>query len=316
MLNDQEGFHEQCGTWECLQCGFHNMINAREIYRNEDEFQADCKNPTKGLSDEDALELLSCFEEGCLDGRENVILVRRVDTGERFVKKVLTTYDKSIYEYLRDHPVEQMPRIYDLYESSNCLIVIEEWIRGTTVEEKTSLGIGLEEGEALRIAREVCKILHRLHTLPRPIIHRDVKPSNVMIAEDGTVYLLDMNVAKWYDPEKTDDTRYLGTPYYAAPEQVGYGFRASSPKTDIYALGILLNVMLTGKLPKEEKVQGEIWKVIERASASKRKNATRRRNCYGSWMHFRKLDGMERSKEKDGQWKRNQRTNWINCLKP
>lgn len=60
------------------------------------------------------------------------------------------------------------------------------------------------------------------------------------------------------------DTRLLGTLYFAAPEQFGYGFSASTIKADIYAVGILLNMMLTGKLPKEEKATGEIWKIIEK----------------------------------------------------
>ena len=86
-----------------------------------------------------------------------------------------------------------MPRIINLFESKNCLIVLEEYIEGITVEE-----------------------------------------------------LLDMDVAKWFDPEKKDDTRYMGTQYYAAPEQLGYGMRASFSKSDIYAVGMLLNVMITG----------------------------------------------------------------------
>ena len=85
-----------------------------------------------------------------------------------------------------------------------------------------------------------------------------------------------MNVAKWFDPEQVDDTRYMGTQYYAAPEQVGYGFSASSAKSDIYAVGMLLNVMLTGHFPKEEKASGKIWDVIERCirlDADERYNA-------------------------------------------
>ena len=54
------------------------------------------------------------------------------------------------------------------------------------------------------------------------------------------------------------DTRLLGTLYFAAPEQFGYGFSASTIKADIYAVGILLNVMLTGKIPKEEKAVEEM----------------------------------------------------------
>ena len=76
--------------------------------------------------------------------------------------------------------------------------------------------------------------------------------------------LLDVNAAKWYDPDKTDDTRYLGTRFYAAPEQAGYGLSASSVKADIYAVGMLLNVMITGDFPKAKRARGEIWEVIRR----------------------------------------------------
>ena len=85
-----------------------------------------------------------------------------------------------------------------------------------------------------------------------------------MIAKSGEVVLLDMNVAKWYNSEENEDTRLLGTRNYAAPEQAGYGMKASSGKTDIYAVGILLNVMLTGKFPKEKPAQGKLWNFIER----------------------------------------------------
>ena len=73
-----------------------------------------------------------------------------------------------------------------------------------------------------------------------------------------------MNVAKWFDPDKTDDTVYIGTRFYAAPEQVGYGLSASSAKSDIYAVGVLMNVMLTGDIPKHKKAEGDIWRIIER----------------------------------------------------
>ena len=85
-----------------------------------------------------------------------------------------------------------------------------------------------------------------------------------MVNSDLEVFLLDVNVAKWYKPEEKEDTRLLGTLYYVAPEQFGYGFSSSSEKTDIYAIGILMNIMITGKLPKEEKAAGDIWNVIEK----------------------------------------------------
>ncbi len=266
-LNIQTGFTDTCEEWKCTECGFINKISPEEVYVSEDEYQSDIHNPYKGLSDEDALELSLFEEEGAIGSRNDIVLVKSVEDGHYYVKKLLTTYDRSIYDYLKVHPIDHMPGICRVFESNNCLIVIEEYIEGKTLSDLLEIDgstTPLSTGNALRIAKCICDILKSLHSLPTPIIHRDIKPSNVMITSDGEVVLLDMNVAKWYDPDKTDDTRYMGTQYYAAPEQVGYGLSASSTKSDIYALGMLMNVMLTGKFPKEEKASDNAWDIIEK----------------------------------------------------
>ena len=263
MLNIQKGFREDCGNWTCTECGFVNKIGQSELYTTEDEYRADLKNPYRGLSDEDALELTMYEAEERIAGREDILLVRDRESGKRYVKKLLTTYNRSIYDHLKEHSVHNMPQIIGVFEGDNCLIVIEEYIEGKTIEELLVNGT-LSEGEAIRIAESICRILMELHKPPMTIVHRDIKPSNVILTPDGQVYLLDMNVAKWYDADQADDTRYMGTQHYAAPEQVGYGFSASSAKSDIYALGVLLNVMITGRFPKEEPADGTIWEVIMR----------------------------------------------------
>ena len=263
MLNIQEGFDDRCGEWQCTECGFTNKIEKSELYTSEDEYQATLRDPYKGLSDEDTLELSLYQDIEYLNGRYDIILIRHRETGVLRIKKLLTTYNRSIYDYLIDHPVEHMPQIIALYESSSRLIVIEEYVKGKTVSQLLDAG-ALSEEKSIRIARSVCAILTKLHNLPTSIVHRDIKPSNVIITPEGEVYLLDMNVAKWYDPEKTDDTEYMGTRHYAAPEQVGYGLMSSSPKADIYAAGVFLNVMLTGKYPKEQMAAGRLRKIIER----------------------------------------------------
>ncbi len=263
LLNEQDSFTEEKGEWTCTECGYLNKIDASEIYATEAEYQASLKNPYKGLSDEAVLEL-SKYEDGSnIDGHIDVWLVRNRETDEFFAKKLLSTYDISVYSYLKDHPVAHMPRIIEFYEGDNCLVVIEEYISGRTVDDIMD-DEQMTPNLAISIAKQLCAILDELHNLPTPIVHRDVKPSNIFVTGDDEVYLLDMNIAKWYDPEKIDDTYHMGTPYYAAPEQAGYGMRASSAKSDIYAVGILLNVMLTGKLPKEQMPEGPIRDVITR----------------------------------------------------
>ena len=263
MLNIQPGFRDDCGAWTCAECGFVNKIDESVLYESEDEYEENQRNPYRGLSDEDALELSFYEDVAVMEDKENVVLVRHRETGRYFIKKLLTVYNKSVYIYLKDRPIAHMPGIVAIYEGGNSLIVIEEFVDGRTVAELLEDG-PIEEGDAVLIARRVCGVLHELHTLPRPIIHRDVKPQNIIVTHEGEVCLLDMNVAKWYDPDQTDDTRYMGTMFYAAPEQAGYGLTASSAKSDIYAVGMLLNVMVTGKFPKEQRAPGRIWEIVER----------------------------------------------------
>ena len=262
MLNLQENFESNTGSWACLECGFVNKICRSEIYVSDEEYQAELRNPYRGLSDEEILSLSVYEDIGCIDDRSNVILVKDKETGTPFIKKLLTIYDRSIYESLMKKPVPHIPKIHKIYEGENCLIIIEEYIEGKTVAEMLDVGT-IPQKTAIGIAFNVCRIIDDLHNLPFPIVHRDIKPSNIIVTPKNEVYLIDMNVAKWYVKGEADDGSYMGTAGYAAPEQVGYGFSASSAKTDVYAVGMLLNVMLTGKFPKEEKASGEIWSVIE-----------------------------------------------------
>ena len=101
VMNEQPGFSEDCGEWKCTQCGHENKIDVSELYASEDEFQADKRNPYKGLSDADALELSMYQEEEAIEGKDNIILVRHRETGKRYIKKLLTIYNKRVYAYLK-----------------------------------------------------------------------------------------------------------------------------------------------------------------------------------------------------------------------
>ena len=262
-LNIQNGFSEKNGEWTCTECGFVNRIDESVLYETEEEYEAEQRNPYKGLSDEAVLALSMYQDIEHVGGHPDIILVRQRESWQFFIKKLLTTYNRSVYDYLKENPIKHMPLIYEIYESDNCLIVIEECIEGKNLEEILDDG-AISKERAISIAIDICRILKVIHGLPTPIIHRDIKPSNIMVTSEHEIYLLDMNVAKWFDPDKTDDTMYMGTRIYAAPEQVGYGLSASSAKSDIYAVGVLLNVMVTQKFPKEERAEGKLWDIIER----------------------------------------------------
>ena len=179
-----------------------------------------------------------------------VYLVQHRDSGRFYVKKILDVYSADVYKDLQAHPIPGIPRIIDSWEEDRRLVIIEEYISGVTlrdmIESTSSPAADTDLREVLTVERigrymsDLCEILERLHEHNPPLIHRDIKPSNIIITSCGNVMLLDFNAARFYsgEPGRESDTRLLGTKGYAAPEQ--YGFGESSPQTDLYSIGRVL----------------------------------------------------------------------------
>ena len=170
-------------------------------------------------------------------------IVRDVPTGRLFYRKELTVYNLQVFSWLKDHRDRSVPRIESFREDEGKLIVIEEYVQGRTLENL------LEEAdeplpfrERIRILTEICDGLSFIHSAQPPIIHRDLKASNIMLTEDGVVKIIDYDAAKIYVRGEKKDTVLMGTHGVAAPEQ--YGFAPSDVRTDIFALGKLIERML------------------------------------------------------------------------
>lgn len=174
-----------------------------------------------------------------LNETHHIYLVQHQNSKKIYVRKDLDVYSIDIYRYLYDNPLPGIPRIIELYEDNHTLILIEEYIQGSTLRELID-SRSLTSEQVCTYLSALCDILNGLHSHNPPIVHRDIKPSNIIITSFGNVVLLDFNASKYYSGEenKESDTVLLGTHGYAAPEQ--YGFGESSPKTDIYSIGILL----------------------------------------------------------------------------
>ena len=170
-------------------------------------------------------------------------IVRDVPTGRLFYRKVLKVYNTQVFAYLKDHKSRYVPRIESFREDQDTLIVIEELVQGRTLADiLNDEGAPLSFQERIRILTEVCDGLSYLHDADPPIIHRDLKASNIMLTEDGVVKIIDYDAAKIYVSGEKKDTVLMGTHGVAAPEQ--YGFAASDVRTDIFALGKLIERML------------------------------------------------------------------------
>lgn len=213
---------------------------------------------------EDECTLSFYREIAVLSDTHSVYLVQHIETRKIYVKKIMSIYNIQVFHHLKAHPIPNTPRIYEVIENQGKLIVIEEYLSGMSLQELLDEGVSFETERVIDIIRQLCEILKELHCSQPPIIHRDIKPSNIIISPDGILKLLDMNAAKYYNDRGGKDTVLMGTVGYAAPEQ--YGFGVSNAQTDLYAVGVLANMLLTGKLPQEELYQGKLGDLISKCT--------------------------------------------------
>ncbi len=167
----------------------------------------------------------------------------------------------SAYEELYNINFENLPLVYDVINLDDGQIVLEEFIEGLTIAEVMESGKYRYMGTR-KVLRSVCHALTILHE--RNIVHRDIKPENVIIDKNGRVVLIDLNAARKISTA-SKDTVIMGTVGYASPEQLGLS--QTDARTDIYAAGVLLNVMITGKHPSEKLAKGKAGRIVRRCTS-------------------------------------------------
>ena len=188
------------------------------------------------------------------DGRPVAIKVlnEEFNSDENAVKRFV---NESEAVAMVDSP--NIVKIYDVAISDSLKYIVMEFIDGITVAEVLEQGKYTYHG-AKKIILAVCDALLVLRDMD--IVHRDIKPENIMVTRSGDVKLIDFNAARIHKNEKQKDTVILGTIGYAPPEQ--YGISQSDEKSDIYSLGVLLNVMLTGTHPSRQLARGKAGKIV------------------------------------------------------
>lgn len=182
-----------------------------------------------------------------LDEKKNIVLVQDRRNSELCVKKTLDIYSRDVYEQLASVRIEGVPAVKECVADDGKLIVVEEYVQGRSLKQVLDEHGLLNEEQAYDIAVQLADVLVRLHQLEPAIVHRDIKPSNIIIEKNGHVNLIDFNAARHVNADKNEDTRMLGTVYFAAPEQFGFG--QSDERTDIYGLGATINYIMTGDKP-------------------------------------------------------------------
>lgn len=180
--------------------------------------------------------------------REKTEIVYRDQQGP-FVRKYFADQQTS-YALMQAYGQiysDHLPQLLRLYTVADKTAAVFEYVPGVSLSQYVAEHGPLPQEQAIRYARDVARALQLLHSVkPTPIIHRDVCGKNVIISNDRAV-LIDIGIARLYKRATNTDTTTLGTPGYASPEQ--YGFGQTSIRSDIYSLGALLFLMLTGQEP-------------------------------------------------------------------
>ena len=189
-----------------------------------------------------------------------VLRLRHKELGRDIVMRQLP-YPVAAYTALADILCENLPQVYDIIDTDDGQVVLEEYVDGITVAELAECG-RIRYAQAVKILRGVCHALSVLHE--KGFVHRDVKPENVVVRPNGQAVLVDLNISRKVS-NAGRDTMIMGTVGYASPEQLG--LTQSDARTDIYACGVLLNVMLTGKHPSEQLARGRAGRIVRRCTA-------------------------------------------------
>ncbi len=150
-----------------------------------------------------------------------------------------------------NHP--NIVQAFDVGNEGDMYFFVMEYVEGRSVHEDIVKHKRFKEDDAIDVGIQVAEALEHAHE--RGLIHRDVKPKNIMITKEGVVKLADMGLARAMsdvEAAEAEAGRAFGTPYYISPEQIR-GEKDIGPPADIYSLGVTLYHMVTGNVPFEGK---------------------------------------------------------------
>jgi tRNA A-37 threonylcarbamoyl transferase component Bud32/CheY-like chemotaxis protein len=198
-----------------------------------------------------------CVRRLAVGGSSSVFLAESLRTGQQRVLKIFrqvpdvvegsTTFDRFLREYdlvsRLEHP--NIARIYDLGVADDHVYIAMEYFAGGDLRSR--MREAMPWAEALGYLRQLAAALGALHAIG--VLHRDVKPGNVLLRDDASVAFIDFGLARQLDLESdiTGTGAIFGTPHYMSPEQ-GHGLPLDE-RSDLYSLGVVLHEMLTGRKP-------------------------------------------------------------------
>ena len=173
----------------------------------------------------------------------NRLCAVKVSKGREEQKRSFAMAEKELLKRLT-HP--GLPAILDFFEEKGNFCIVMEYVEGITLKTYIEKKGQLSFKEAVSIAIQVGRGIEAAHN--KNIVHRDIKPQNIMISTEGKVKVTDFGIAK-AATSNTITSNAMGSVHYISPEQARGGY--SDEKSDIYSLGVTLYEMLSGKVPFE-----------------------------------------------------------------
>lgn len=206
----------------------------------------------------------------CLSQKESrqVFLIRRKSDSKKYVLKCLNSVTgenpEEEFRLLTGLTHTSIVPATDFLKDEDKSYIIREYVEGNTVTELVEMSREgfLKDEQIIDITKQLCQVLGYLHSQKPPIIHRDIKPDNIIITKEGKLKLIDFGISRRYASNQEKDTVIIGSQFSAPPEQ--YGFRQTDARSDIYSLGVLMLYMATGSLDLKDSDKSAISKPIRK----------------------------------------------------
>lgn len=219
-------------------------------------------------------ELKAYIEQNLNDNFEKIATVKNTDKSKIFlfkhrnsekmlVERISANRNDDVFKNLKNKNNKNLVNILEVCSDDEGVIVLEDYVDGRNLQEIIDTE-KICKKIACKWTYQICNALIELHEIG--IVHRDIKPANIIINRQNDAVLIDLSIARKINANGKGDTENLGTVGYAAPEQ--YGIAQSGKTTDIYSLGVLLNIMLTGVHPAVDTPKGAVKRIVNKATST------------------------------------------------
>ncbi len=239
----------------CGKCGAHLLLPEDDSISQTKTYQSPGQDLTTGSTFADRYQIIEELGKGGM-GRVYKVIDKKIDeeVALKLIKPSISADKKTIDRFANELRMARkvshrnVCRMYHLGEDEGLHYITMEFVRGESLKNMIGMMGQLSTGQAVAIAKQVSEGLAEAHRLG--VIHRDLKPNNIMIDRKGNTRIMDFGIARSIDAKGiTASGVMIGTPEYMSPEQVEG--KETDRRSDIYALGVILYEMLTGILPFE-----------------------------------------------------------------